>query len=172
MRPEYDSVMSIRVAVITVSDRAANSTYVDRSGPAARQVFLDAGHDVGDVRVVSDDPDAIVAAIRQAIAEGARLVLTTGGTGIAPRDRTPEATARLGGQEIPGIGEAIRAKGAAHTPMAMLTRGLAVVVRDGVRPAIVINAPGSMKGAKEGAEVVSGILDHLVAQIDGTDRTH
>lgn len=159
--------MSFRVAVVTVSDRAHRGEYEDRSGPAAREALVAGGFDCGDVVVVPDEAPQILGAIRSAIADGARLVLTTGGTGVGPRDVTPEATAELGGAELPGIAEAIRRKGLEKTPFAITSRGVAVVVRDGERRALVVNAPGSTGGARDAAEVVAPILEHVVAQLDG-----
>lgn len=159
--------MAIRAAVITVSDRAARGEYEDRSGPIARQGLLDAGFGCGDVVVVPDDADAIIGAVRAAIGDGARLVLTTGGTGVGPRDVTPEATARLGGMELPGLSEAIRGRGLASTPLAIASRGLAVAVRGTGRSALVVNAPGSPGGARDAVAVLAGVAEHIIGQLDG-----
>ena len=159
--------MPIRVAVITVSDRAASGEYEDRSGPAARDGLLAAGFDCTDVRVVPDDATQIASAIVESVADGVRLVLTTGGTGLGPRDITPEATAGLRGVEVPGIAEAIRSKGLESTPYAMTSRGLAVVVDGPTGPVLVVNAPGSTGGAKDAVAILVPVLEHVVNQFDG-----
>ena len=159
--------MSVLTAVITVSDRAFRGDYEDRSGPAAREALEAAGLDCRDVVVVPDEVDAITHAIRIAVVGSARFVLTTGGTGVAPRDVTPEATAALGGRELPGIMEEVRRQGMASTPFAIASRGLAVAVRDGGRSALVVNAPGSQGGALDTVAVVAPLVAHVVAQLDG-----
>ena len=159
--------MPIRAAVITISDRAFNDVYEDRSGPVARDALAAAGFDCADIVIVPDDAQRIFAAIHHAIHDGARLVLTTGGTGVSPRDVTPEATAQLGGQELPGIAEAIRRKGLENTPFAIASRGISVVVRDGDRSALVVNAPGSRGGARDATAVVIPVVEHILGQLDG-----
>lgn len=159
--------MSLRVAVITISDRANHGDYEDRSGPVARDALAAAGFECADVVVVPDDVEPIQTAIRAAIADGARIVFTTGGTGVAPRDVTPEATAALGGQDLPGIPEEIRRRGLANTPLAIASRGLAVALRDGGRSALVVNAPGSRGGARDAVAVVVEVGAHVVGQLDG-----
>lgn len=161
--------MALRVAVITASDRASRGEYEDHSGPVAREGLLAAGLDCAPVVLVPDEAPAITAAIRSAIADGARVVLTTGGTGVGPRDVTPEATAALGGRELPGIAEAIRRKGLQKTPFALASRGLAVVVavEGAPAPALVVNAPGSTGGARDAVAVLVTVCEHVVAQLDG-----
>lgn len=162
--------MTTHCAVITVSNRASRGVYEDRSGPAAHADLSAAGFAVADVVVVPDDDDQIVEAITSAIDAGARIVLTTGGTGIHPDDRTPEATATLGGQELPGIIDAIRARGAATVVQAALTRGLAVAVHRGERSALVVNAPGSVGGSRDAVAVLVPLIPHVIAQLDGGDH--
>jgi len=117
--------------------------------------------------VVVRDGDPVGDAIRQAVADGARLVVTTGGTGLTPTDRTPEVTRSLLDREIPGIAEAIRAHGLAKgVPTAMLSRGLAGVVGS----ALVVNLPGSSGGVRDGLDVVVPVLRHAVDQIVGSDH--
>jgi len=119
---------SLRGAVVVASNRAAAGVYADETGPLIVDALRDLGFEVGDPRVVPDG-DPVGRAISDAVAAGARVVLTTGGTGLTPTDRTPEQTRALLDREVPGIAEAIRAAGAAQgIPTAVLSRGLAGVV--------------------------------------------
>ncbi len=162
--------MTYRAAVITCSDRAAADVYEDRSGPVLRDGLAALGFDVDEPLVLPDEADRISAAILAAVDGGARVVLTTGGTGIGPRDVTVEATRPLLTYEVPGIAEAVRAAGLAATPLSSLSRGLAgVVQRDGVR-AFVFNAPGSRGGARDALTVLGPLLTHIVGQLDGADH--
>ena len=157
-------------AVITCSDRAATGVYSDRSGPLLRDALAELGFETHDPRVVPDNLVMIRAAIREAVASGSRVVLTTGGTGVGPRDVTVEATLDLLSCELPGIMEAVRRIGAEKNPHALLSRGLAGVVEcAGVR-AIIINTPGSEAGASETIEVAGPLLQHLVEQLDGASH--
>lgn len=153
-------------AVITCSDRAHSGEYEDRSGPIIAEGLVQAGFVVGDHTVVPDDRAAIAVAIRDAVAGGARVVVTTGGTGVAPRDVTVEATREVIAYELPGVADAIRRAGA--TPMAMLSRGIAGVIDEatGVR-AVVVNAPGSTGGARDTVATLAPVLEHLIGQLDG-----
>ncbi|MFV1202204.1 MogA/MoaB family molybdenum cofactor biosynthesis protein, partial [Klebsiella pneumoniae] len=117
--------------VITVSDRSAAGLREDRGGPLAVSLLRDAGFDCADAVVVPDGADNVEAALRAAIAMGAGLVVTTGGTGIAPTDRTPEGTARVLDRELPGIAEELRRRGLADTPLSVISRGLAGIVDPG-----------------------------------------
>lgn len=158
-------------AVITVSDRAAADVYEDRSGPLA--VELLAGHGVTcGATIVPDDPQEIRRAIRKAIKAGARIVLTTGGTGISPSDLTPQVTAELLSVELPGIVDEIRRRGAAGgQPLSLLSRGVAgVVVLKSRPPAFVVNAPGSRGGVRDAVAVVGPLAAHIVDQLDGGDH--
>src|SRR5436190_3317415 len=128
----------IRARVITCSDAASRGEREDRSGPAVREILAGAGFEVDAVVVVADDVEAIATAIENATGDGARLVVTTGGTGIAPRDVTPEATMRVCSRVIPGFGERMRAT----SPVAALSRAQAVTRG----AALIVNLPGSMKG--------------------------
>ena len=162
--------MTYRAAVITCSDRAAADVYEDRSGPVLRDGLAALGFDVDEPLVLPDEADRISAAILAAVDGGARVVLTTGGTGIGPRDVTVEATRPLLTYEVPGIAEAVRAAGLAATPLSSLSRGLAGVVQgDGVR-AFVFNAPGSRGGARDALTVLGPLLTHIVGQLDGADH--
>lgn len=163
---------SDRVAVITVSDRCARGEAEDRSGPTAVALLEQAG--LTDVRthVVPDGVESVRDALRTALDDGARLVITTGGTGITPRDLTPEGTREVLDQEIPGIAESVRQQGiAAGVPTAALSRGLAGVARatDGTR-ALVVNLPGSSGGVRDGLQVVLTLWPHVHSQLDGGDH--
>ncbi|WP_454965847.1 MogA/MoaB family molybdenum cofactor biosynthesis protein, partial [Arachnia propionica] len=154
-------------AVITCSDRAAAGIYPDRSGPLLRESLNGLGFETREPRVVPDNLVMIRAAIREAVASGSRVVLTTGGTGVGPRDVTAEATLDLLACELPGIMEAVRRRGAEKNPHALLSRGLAGVVECAGTRAIIINAPGSEGGASDTIEVAGPLLRHLVEQLDG-----
>ena len=157
-------------AVITCSDRAAAGIYPDRSGPLLRESLNGLGFETREPRVVPDNLVMIRAAIREAVASGSRVVLTTGGTGVGPRDVTAEATLDLLACELPGIMEAVRRRGAEKNPHALLSRGLAGVVECPGTRAIIINAPGSEGGASDTIEVAGPLLRHLVEQLDGADH--
>ena len=147
--------------VLTVSDRSHEGTRPDESGERLAARLGELGFSVQRA-VVPDD----VARIAAAISEGAidhRLVVTTGGTGLTPRDVTPQATATVLDYEVPGIAEAMRAEGRTHTPLAALSRGL-VGVRGG---SLIINVPGSPKGALENLEAVVPILEHALETLAG-----
>lgn len=155
-------------AVITVSDRAAAARRGDASGPVAVEALRAAGWVCPDPVVVPDGADAVEAALRAALAAGARLVVTSGGTGVGPRDRTPEGTARVLSRTLPGIGEALRRAGADETPAAILSRGVAGVV-DAQR-ALVVNLPGSPRAVETGIAVVLTVASHVLDQLDGDDH--
>ncbi|SDS41919.1 molybdenum cofactor synthesis domain-containing protein [Nocardioides scoriae] len=157
---------SLQAAVVVASNRAAAGVYDDTTGPLIVEALRADGWDVADPAVVPDG-DPVGEAVRAAIAAGARAVLTTGGTGLTPTDRTPEATRPLLDREVPGIAEAIRAHGTAKgVPTAALSRGLAGVSGQ----ALVVNLPGSRGGVKDGLAVVVPLLRHAVEQIVGSDH--
>lgn len=162
--------MPYLAAVITCSDRAAADVYEDRSGPVLRTGLAELGFTVADPVVLPDDAERIADAIVAAVDGGARVVLTTGGTGVGPRDVTVEATRPLLTYEVPGVAEAVRAVGRPTTPLASLSRGLAGVVDRGGARAFVFNAPGSRGGARDALTVLSPLLVHLVEQLDGADH--
>jgi molybdenum cofactor synthesis domain-containing protein len=156
----------LTAAVVVASNRAAAGVYADTTGPLIVDALRADGWTVAEPVVVRDG-DPVADAIRVAVADGARLVVTTGGTGLTPTDRTPEATRSLLDREVPGIAEAIRAHGVAKgVPAAMLSRGLAGVVGS----ALVVNLPGSTGGVRDGLEVVVPVLRHAVEQIVGSDH--
>jgi molybdenum cofactor synthesis domain-containing protein len=151
--------------VIVASNRAAAGVYADTSGPILVQGLRELGFAVGEPVVVPDG-DPVGAAIRDAAAAGVRVVLTSGGTGISPTDRTPEVTRALLDYEVPGIAEAIRAYGAPAVPTAVLSRGVAGVLGR----TLVVNLPGSRGGAKDGLAVLAPILRHAADQLRGADH--
>ena len=158
--------LSLRAAVVVASNRAAAGTYADETGPMIADWLRGQGYDCGNPAVVPDG-DPVRDAIAAAVAGGARLVLTTGGTGLTPTDRTPEATRPLLDREVPGIAEAIRSAGVAKgVPTAMLSRGLAGISGD----CLVINLPGSRGGVKDGLAVLEPVLRHAVEQVVGSDH--
>lgn len=162
--------MTIKAAVITCSDRAFANVYEDRSGPVLREGLAAAGCGLAEAVIVPDEADQIKDAILSAVRAGARVVVTTGGTGIAPRDVTVEAVRSLLDYEVPGLMEEVRRIGAAATPLALLSRGVAgVLTLDGHR-SFVLTAPGSRGGARDTMKVVGPLLDHLVGQLDGADH--
>lgn len=153
--------------VITVSDRSAAGLREDRGGPLAVSLLREAGFTCADAVVVPDGADSVEAALRAAVAEGPGLIVTTGGTGIAPRDRTPEGTARALDRELPGIAEELRRRGLADTPLSVISRGLAGIVDPGV---LVVNLPGSTRAVASGITVIAEIAPHVLDQLAGGDH--
>jgi molybdenum cofactor synthesis domain-containing protein len=156
------------VAVVTVSDRSARGEREDRSGPALAGAAEAAGAQVVRRELVPDDPDALAALLAAMCdaPDAPDLVLTTGGTGLGPRDRTPEATAAVCERLVPGIPEALRAGSLRVTPHGMLSRGVA-----GVRGrTLVVNLPGSTGGARDGWAVVAPVAAHAASQLRGGDH--
>lgn len=156
-------------AVITVSDRCSAGTAEDRSGPAIVEMLRDGGLDCADPVVVPDGADSVELALRAAIDQGARVVVTTGGTGVGPRDATPEGTRRVLSEELPGLVEEMRRVATRETPGGMLSRGLAGVARTVDRPAaLVVNLPGSRAAVTSAVPILLTVLQHAVAQLDGS----
>ena len=156
----------MRTAVLTVSDGVSQGTREDRSGDVLEELLTGEGYEV-ERRVVPDERDAIADAISQ-LAGGARLVLTTGGTGLGPRDVTPEATLAVLDRAAPGIAEAIRADSITRTPHALLSRGTAGVVG----ATLVVNLPGSPGGCRDGFAVLKPALGHALELLAGEQGGH
>ena len=154
----------MKVGILTVSDKGARGEREDRSGPAIREMIEAAGGEVVRTQIVPDEPDEIRAALLAWSDEGLDLVLTTGGTGFSPRDRTPEATKSIIERETPGLPEAMRRAGAEKTPTAMLSRAAA-----GIRgTTLIVNLPGSEKAARESLAAILPALPHGLDVLRGS----
>jgi len=161
-----EAEVALRAAVITVSDRSARGERDDLSGPEAVAALRVAGFDCPDAVVVPDGAESVERALVAMIAAGSRLIVTTGGTGLGPRDETPEGTRVVLEREIPGISEELRRIGAAEMPSGMLSRGLAGVARG----ALIVNLPGSPSGVRSGMPVVLSVAKHVISQVAGEDH--
>jgi molybdopterin adenylyltransferase len=154
----------IRAVVVTVSDRSARGERADESGAALAGLLEEAGAEIVARELVADDLEPLARVLREsADRAGVNLVVTTGGTGLGPRDNTPEATRACIEREAPGISEAMRAETLRQTPTAMLSRGVCGI-RSG---ALVVNLPGSPRAVRECFEVIRPVLTHAVAQLAG-----
>lgn len=156
--------------VITVSDRCAAGTRPDKSGPRAVEALAAHGVACPAPVVVTDDVPEIAAAIRAALDGGARLVFTTGGTGVTPRDNTPEATAPFVATRLTGLETQILIHGLSKTPLAGLSRGIVGVTGRGADAAVIVNAPGSSGGVRDAIEVIGPLVPHLIEQLGGGDH--
>ncbi len=154
-----------RAVVVVASNRAAAGVYPDRTGPVIVSWLSERGYQTPDPVVVPDG-SPVRDAVAVAVADAVDVVLTTGGTGISPTDRTPEATAPLLDRSLPGLADAIRSAGLPRVPTAVLSRGLAGVAGR----TLVVNLPGSTGGVRDGLGVLDGVLDHAVEQLHGADH--
>ncbi len=157
------------IGILTISDKGSAGKRQDLSGPVLREGAEAAGHSVVAYEIVPDDRGVVAGRLRE-WADGGKMdiILTTGGTGLAKRDVTPEATFEVMDREVPGLAEAMRAKSMEKTPMAMLSRAVAVQRKD----CLIINMPGSPKAARECLEVVLPALTHAVEIIKGEVTEH
>jgi cyclic pyranopterin monophosphate synthase len=152
-----------RARVITVSDRSAAGERDDRSGPVLAELLRGAGFSVDTISVVPDEVDAVAGALQDAVVAGMDLVVTTGGTGFAPRDVTPEATRRVLDREAPGLVELLRSVDRDRVPTSILSRGVAGVAGR----CIVVNLPGSTGGVRDGVAALAPVIGHAVDQVRG-----
>ena len=150
--------MQIQVGIISVSDRATQGVYDDAGGPALKEAVAGHGWEVAAEAVVPDEIRDIQRALREQVNKGCHLILTTGGTGVAPRDVTPEAVREMAVRELPGFGEVMRIESMKITPNAILSRNLAAVIDS----ALVICLPGKPKGAVECLGFVAGAIPHCI----------
>jgi molybdenum cofactor synthesis domain-containing protein len=158
---------SIRALAVTVSNRAAAGIYEDKSGPVLVDALREAGCSIVDGPLVIPDGESVAALLRDSVSAGYDVVVTTGGTGLTPRDQTPEMTRRVIEREIPGIGEALRFAGVSGgIASAMLSRGIAGVAGT----TLIVNLPGSTGGVRDGMAVLGPVLAHAVSQINGGDH--
>lgn len=155
-----------RAAVLTVSDRSHGGLRHDSSGPLLAELLAEQGFEVSAVVVVPDEVAAVQAAIRDAVAAGHDVVVTTGGTGFAPRDVTPEAVRPLLEREAPGIVEALRQHRRDEVPTTILSRAVAGTIGT----TFVLTLPGSTGGVRDGVTVLGPVIGHLVAQLRGGDH--
>lgn len=158
----------MRVAILTVSDKGSRGERADTSGDAIAELIAQADGEIVGRAIVADERDQIAAGLRAwCDGGGIDLIVTTGGTGIAARDVTPEATRDVAERDVPGIAEAMRAEGLRHTPRAMLSRSASVVRGT----TLIINLPGSEKGVRESLAAVLDVLPHAVQLLRG-DTEH
>ncbi|WP_366942550.1 MogA/MoaB family molybdenum cofactor biosynthesis protein [uncultured Serinicoccus sp.] len=168
------SQASRTAAVITVSGRSSDGLREDESGRRLTVALRELGYAVEGPVVVPDGVESVAGALRDAVADGARLVVTTGGTGMGPRDLTPEGTRQVITRENPGMAELMRREGSRQTPYAAVSRGVVGVVdwpaERGVGGTLVINLPGRLAAVTEGMDIIGPLLGHLVDQVVGGDH--
>ncbi len=159
----------MRATVITVSNRSSRGERPDTSGPIAVERLEADGWEV-DAVLIPDGAAEVEAALRAALDAGARLIITSGGTGVTPQDLTPEGTAPVITTALPGIAEALRQRGAAAVPTAILSRGLAGIAESAAGGALIVNLPGSPGGVRDGMAVVLPVARHAIDQHAGGDH--
>jgi molybdenum cofactor synthesis domain-containing protein len=163
----------VRALVITVSNRAASGHREDRSGPPLVARLTEAGYAVDGPVVIPDGVESVRTALEKAVADGYRMVITNGGTGVSPTDYTPDATRQLITRELVGVAEHLRREGARHTPLAALSRGVAGVVdptEPGQTGTLVVNLPGSPRAVDQSLDALLPLLGHILDQIVGWDH--
>ncbi|GAA1940632.1 molybdenum cofactor biosynthesis protein MoaE [Amycolatopsis minnesotensis] len=160
-----DARTNRKARVVVASNRAANGVYADRTGPIITRWLAERSYDVGEPIVV-EDGEPVGRALRACLAEQVEVIVTTGGTGISPTDRTPQVTEAVLDYPLPGVADAIRAAGLPEVPTAVLSRGVAGVAGR----TFVVNLPGSTGGVRDGLAVLDGILEHAVDQLHGGDH--
>ena len=160
----------IRGTILTVSDRSAAELREDVTGPLVVAGLRAAGFDVAEALVIPDGEESVQEALTEALTTGADFVITLGGTGVGPRDKTPEGTAPLLVAELPGVAEELRRVGLRTVPTAVLSRGLAGIAEAGDRRAFVANIPGSRGAAEDGLTILVPLIPHIVDQLSGGDH--
>lgn len=161
---DQSGVVVRRAAILTISDRGFKGEREDKSGPVLREILDNAGFSIANFEVLPDDQHLLEKRLRHLADESCLdLVITTGGTGVSPQDVTPDATLAVIDRQVPGMAEAMRVASLAKTPHAMLSRAVA-----GIRgQTLIVNLPGSVKGARENIEVLLPALEHALDKIQG-----
>jgi molybdenum cofactor synthesis domain-containing protein len=166
------STDAVPATVLTISDRGSTGARADRSGALLVALLKEAGYDVTEPVVIPDGRESVREALRSGIEQGARLIVTTGGTGVSPRDFTPEGTRDVVTRELVGVAEELRRHGSAYTPLSCLSRGVVGVV-DAPGDAVgtlVVNLPGSTRGVEQSMEALVPLLPHILDQVVGWDH--
>lgn len=160
------SLEEVKACVLTLSDRCSEGTATDSSGPLIVNWLKGRGAQVLEHKVLPDDKEMIKSQIREWVSQRSALILLTGGTGLSPRDNTPEALKEIADREVPGFGELLRAEGAKYTPMSYLSRAVAVLIEN----TLVVSLPGSAKAVTQGLEVLAPLLPHAIHISQGKDH--